>query len=89
MKVGESVSNTVAAVEGVPVKPAMDEEGMVMVQLRKSSGKKAGDANNVFIVELIYIELEVLFLSLLSFLILINRINQWKILELLKLNSRN
>ena len=45
---------------GVPVKPAMDETGMVMIQLRKTSGKNADNPNNVFIVELVYIELQVL-----------------------------
>jgi hypothetical protein len=61
------------AVAGAPVKPAMDEDGMVMIQLHKSSGKNADNPNNVFVVELVYIEVEVLspFLFLFFFFFLI------------------
>ena len=55
------------AVAGAPVKPAMDEEGMVMIQLHKASGKNADNPNNVFVVDLVYIELEVQFSSTLFF----------------------
>lgn len=48
-----------SAVAGQPVKPASDEEGMVMIQLQKSGANKKNNANNVFIVELVYIEEEV------------------------------
>ena len=46
------------------MKPAMDESGMVMIQLHKTSSRNANNPNNVFVVELVYIEIQVLFFFL-------------------------
>ena len=64
----------------MPVKPAQDEAGQVMIQLHKSSGKNANNPNNVFIVELVYIEAQVylfLFLFPASSQLPYFRLNQW------------
>jgi hypothetical protein len=45
-----------AAMAGAPVKPAMDENGLVMVPLQKSSAKEEGaDRQTTFAVELVYV----------------------------------
>ena len=57
-----SLTHYLVAVAGTPVKAAQDDDGMVMVQLQKTSGKQqqaATSNNNVFVVEIVYIEREV------------------------------